>query len=63
MCKRGNIAFLKMGGLSHVDESVLEFLEEEFQDIQIDAIDIYSLFNKRELLNLFLFAVKEYGIE
>src|ERR1700749_4191998 len=60
------ILFIKLGSFSFINESILKILETEFQEYEVDVLDVKDFWkNKswaffRYLINIF-FLVGEYG--
>jgi glycosyltransferase involved in cell wall biosynthesis len=56
------IAFIKYGNFSHTNEMILQVFSQEFPNVDIDVIDLFSLVNSKDLVTIF-YAIKEYGLK
>jgi glycosyltransferase involved in cell wall biosynthesis len=64
MAGRGEIAFIKMGGFSHINPRVQALLAREFPELSLDVIDLNDLALRApaRLLSLWGSALAEYGL-
>jgi glycosyltransferase involved in cell wall biosynthesis len=60
---KGEVAFIKYGKFSHVNEKISQILKREFPNLEVDVIDVFSDLVSNKDWRTIWYGLKEYGIK